>query len=118
MSSRWSRRPEGSLAAVKLPAVLAPLRHRDFRLLLTGQTVSSLGNSISSIAVPFQLLAIGASPVQLGVTVAIETAAAVVFLLLGGAIADRCHRRTLIIASAAVAGLGLTVVAPLSWSGT
>lgn len=87
-------------------------------MLLTGQTVSSLGNSISNIAVPFQLLAIGASPLQLGVTVAIETAAAVAFLLLGGAIADRWQRRTLILASDAVAGLVLAVVALLSWSGT
>ena len=38
-----------SLAQLRLPAVLAPLRHRDFRLLLTGQTVSSFGNSISNV---------------------------------------------------------------------
>ena len=103
---------------MKLPAVLAPLRHRDFRLLLTGQTVSSFGNSISNIAVPFQLLAIGGSPLQLGITVAIETASAVAFLLLGGAIADRWQRRTLILVSDAVAGVVLAIVALLSASGT
>lgn len=102
---------------MRLPAVLAPLRHRDFRLLLTGQTVSSFGNSISNVAVPFQLLAIGASPLQLGITVAIETATAVAFLLLGGAIADRWQRRTLILASDALGGLVLAIVAALSVSG-
>jgi DHA3 family tetracycline resistance protein-like MFS transporter len=102
---------------VKLPAVLAPLRHRDFRLLLTGQTVSSFGNSISNIAVPFQLLALGASPLQLGITVAIETATSVAFLLLGGAIADRWQRRTLILASDALGGAVVAIVALLSASG-
>jgi len=96
---------------VRLPAVAAPLRHRDFRLLLTGQTVSSFGNSISNIAVPFQLFALGASPLQLGIAVAIETATSVSFLLLGGAIADRLQRRTLILASDV---LGATVVATLA----
>ena len=103
---------------MRLPAVLGPLRHRDFRLLLTGQTVSSFGNSISNVAVPFQLLALGASPLQLGITVALETVSAVAFLLLGGAIADRWQRRTLILASDAVAGGVLAIVALLSASGT
>jgi MFS transporter, DHA3 family, tetracycline resistance protein len=102
---------------VKLPAVLVPLRHRDFRLLLTGQTVSSFGNSISNVAVPFQLLALGASPLQLGITIAIETVTAVAFLLLGGAVADRVQRRTLILASDALAGSVLATVAALSTSG-
>jgi len=102
---------------VKLPAVLVPLRHRDFRLLLTGQTVSSFGNSVSNVAVPFQLLALGASPLQLGITIAIETVTAVAFLLLGGAVADRIQRRTLILASDALAGCVLATVAALSVSG-
>jgi len=102
---------------VKLPAVLVPLRHRDFRLLLTGQTVSSFGNSISNVAVPFQLLALGASPLQLGITIAIQTASNVAFLLLGGAVADRIQRRTLILASDALAGCVLATVAALSLSG-
>lgn len=102
---------------MRLPAVLVPLRHRDFRLLLTGQTVSSFGNSISNIAVPFQLLALGASPLQLGITVAIESVSAVAFLLLGGAIADRWQRRTLILASDAVGGTVVAVLAGLSASG-
>ena len=102
---------------MRLPAVLAPLRHRDFRLLLTGQTVSSVGNSISNVAVPFQLLALGASPLQLGITVAIETATAVAFLLIGGAVADRWQRRTLILASDLLGGCVVAGVAVLSATG-
>jgi DHA3 family tetracycline resistance protein-like MFS transporter len=102
---------------LRLPAVLAPLRHRDFRLLLTGQTVSSFGNSISNVAVPFQVLALGGSPLQLGIAVALETAASVAFLLLGGAIADRIQRRTLILASDTVGGCVVAILAVLSASG-
>jgi MFS family permease len=102
---------------LRLPAVLAPLRHRDFRLLLTGQTVSSFGNSVSNVAVPFQVLALGGSPLQLGIAVALETATSVLFLLLGGAIADRIQRRTLILASDLVGGCVVTILAVLSASG-
>ena len=100
-----------------MPAVLAPLRHRNFRLLLTGQTVSSFGNSVSNVAVPFQLLALGASPLQLGFAVGLETAASVAFLLLGGAIADRLQRRTLILASDVLGGLVVATMAVLSATG-
>ena len=65
------------------PRLLVPLRNRDFRLLWTGQTVSSFGNSVQSVAMPFQLLALGASPLQLGISVAINSATSIVFLLIG-----------------------------------
>ena len=102
---------------MKLPAVLAPLRHRDFRLLWTGQTVSSFGNSVSNVAVPFQLLALGATPLQLGIAVGLETATSVAFLLLGGAVADRLQRRTLILASDVLGGCVVAVMALLSGTG-
>ncbi len=96
------------------PRILVPLRHRDFRLLWTGQTVSSFGNHVQSIAMPFQLLALGASPLQLGIAVALDTLSSVVFLLVGGAVADRVARRTLIIASDLLGGCVVAVVAFLS----
>jgi DHA3 family tetracycline resistance protein-like MFS transporter len=96
------------------PRLLVPLRHRDFRLLWTGQTVSSFGNNVQSVALPFQLLILGASPLQLGIAVAIGTVTSVAFLLLGGAIADRVPRRTLIIASDLVGGCVVALMALLS----
>jgi MFS family permease len=96
------------------PRLLIPLRHRDFRLLWTGQTVSSFGGNVQSVAMPFQLLALGATPVQLGIAVAIGTVASITFLLVGGAVADRVPRRTLIIASDLVGGCVVAVMAFLS----
>ena len=63
---------------------------------------------------PFQLLALGATPVQLGIAVAIGTVASIAFLLVGGAIADRVPRRRLIIASDLVGGCVVALVAFLS----
>jgi MFS family permease len=100
-----------------LPQILVPLRHRDFRLLWVGQTVSTFGNSVYSVAMPFQLLALGASPIELGVAVGINTAAAVAFLLLGGAVADRVPRRTLILASDVVGAAAVGATALLSAAG-
>ena len=96
------------------PRLLVPLRHRDFRLLWTGQTVSSFGNHVQGIAMPFQLLALGASPLQLGIAVALDTLSSVAFLLVGGAVADRVARRTLIIASDLFGGCVVATVAFLS----
>jgi MFS family permease len=102
---------------VRLPAILVPLRHRDFRLLLVGQTVSSFGNFFFYVALPFQLLALGASPVELGIAVTILSASTLVFLLLGGAVADRVSRRRLILASDAVGGGATAMIALLAWAG-
>lgn len=96
--------------------ILAPLRQRDFRLLFTGQLVSMLGNQIYSVALPFQILALGGSPLQLGTGFAFFTGAQLVTALFGGALVDRFPRRRVIltmdflstIAVGAVALLGLT----------
>ena len=106
-----------SLFPLHWPRVLGPLRHRDFRLLWTGQTVSSFGNHVYGVALPFQLLALGASPLELGLAVGINTATAIAFLLLGGAIADRVSRRTLIVVSDLVGGCGVAATALLSATG-
>ena len=99
------------------PRLILPLRHRDFRLLWTGQTVSSFGNYVQSVALPFQLLALGASPLQLGIAVAINTVTSIAFLVVGGAVADRVARRTLIVGSDLVGGCAVTALALLSASG-
>jgi len=102
---------------MRLPLILEPLRHRDFRLLWTGQTVSSFGNFVYMVAVPFQILALGGSPLQLGLGAAINTGTMLVFLLLGGAIVDRLPRRRIILASDLASGCVVSVVAVLGFAG-
>ena len=96
--------------------ILAPLRHRDFRLLFIGQAVSMFGNQLYMVALPFQILALRGSPLQLGTGFALFSGAQLITILFGGALVDRFSRRRVIltmdflstIAVAAVATLGLT----------
>lgn len=98
----------------RLP-MLEPLRHRDFRLLWIGQTVSMVGNGLYSVALPFQILQLGGTPLQLGTAFTFFTAAQLLMALFGGAIVDRLPRRRVILATdllsalvvGAMAGLGV-----------
>jgi DHA3 family tetracycline resistance protein-like MFS transporter len=101
---------------MRLPAFTAPLGVRDFRLLLVGQTISAIGNYVFLVAVPFQLLSLGASPLELGVAVTILVGATLVFLLIGGAQADRHSRRRLILANDVVGAATTAVLAALAFS--
>ncbi len=68
--------------------MLAPLRHRDFRLLLFGQTVSIFGNQLSFVALPFQILALKGTALQLGTGFTIFATAQLATILFGGALVD------------------------------
>jgi MFS family permease len=77
---------------------LGLLREHDFRQLFAADTVSQLGSQVSLLALPLiAVLALNASPFEVGVLAACETAA---FLLVGlpaGAWVDRMRRRDVLI---------------------
>jgi MFS family permease len=102
---------------MRLPRIVEPLRHRDFRLLWTGQTLTLLGTFVSTIAYPFQILQLGGSAFELGIGVSLFTGASLVFLLIGGAVADRVARRTLIIATELGGGMIVGIIAILGFAG-
>lgn len=99
------------------PRVLVPLRHRDFRLLVIGQTVSQFGNTFWLVALPFQLIALGATPVELGIAVTLAGVSSLVFILLGGSLADRLSRRRIILACDAIGAVTTGLVALLAATG-
>ena len=100
-----------------VPRALEPLRHRDFRLLWTGQTISLVGNFIHGVALPFQILALGGGALELGLWGAILSASSLIFVLFGGAFADRFPRRALILVTDLIAGFVVAAVATLAASG-
>jgi DHA3 family tetracycline resistance protein-like MFS transporter len=102
---------------VRLPRIVEPLRHRDFRLLWTGQTLTLLGSFVSNIAYPFQVLQLGGSALELGALVSAFTGASLIFLLIGGAVADRVPRRILIVVAELGSGVIVGVVALLGFVG-
>ena len=80
------------------PRALEALRHRDFRLLFTGQLVSLIGDAAFVTALGWKTFTIAGSA-KLGVVLLCQALALLTTLLIGGALADRFSRRRLMIVS-------------------
>ncbi|EWM17683.1 MFS transporter [Kutzneria sp. 744] len=94
------------------------LRHRDFRWLTVGRTVSLIGNGMAPIALAFAVLDLTGSAADLGVVVAGRSLATVVVLLAGGVIADRLPRAAVLQGSSIAAGITQALVASLVLTGS
>jgi MFS family permease len=97
-----------------------PLRHRNFRLLVTGTTTSALGNAITPVALAFAVLDLGGSAAQLGLVVAAFALADVVTVLFGGVLGDRVPRQLMLEGSSAACVLTQGVLAVMlvgGWAG-
>ncbi|TDO32696.1 MFS transporter [Paractinoplanes brasiliensis] len=90
---------------------LAPLRYGAFRLLAAGRMISMLGNAVAPIALAFAVLDLTGSAGDLGLVVGARSLTNVVFLLLGGVIADRLPRHLVMVVSSAVAAITQAAVA-------
>jgi MFS family permease len=92
---------------------VGPLRrHREFRLLYTGQAVSFAGSMITFVAIPFQVYELTRSTFVVGLLGLAEIAPLLVTALIGGALADAHDRRRLVlIADATLLALSLVLVA-------
>ncbi len=90
-----------------------PLRLRDFRLLIAGQMVSTVGDMFYAVALPWFVLSSGGTPRDLGIVLAAYGIPRAGFVLLGGALSDRAQpRRMMLLADIARAFLvgGLAVI--------
>ena len=86
---------------------VTPLRrHRDFRLLFTGQAVTFVGSMITYVAIPFQVYAITRSTFLVGLLGLVEFVAMMSTSFVGGALADSVDRRRIV----QVTEVGLLVI--------
>lgn len=92
---------------------LGPLRHREFRLLVTGTTTSSFGGAVTPVALAFAVLDLGGSASDLGLVVAAFALAEVVTVLFGGVLGDRVARQLMMQGSAAACAVVQAAVATL-----
>ena len=100
----------GSSLVKKKIALVQLAKHREPRLLVTGQTVSQFGDGVALVALTLLVLdTTGNSASKLAWFVAARMTPLVVFLLVGGAIVDRFSRRILLLISDCVRAL-LTAV--------
>src|SRR4051812_36953546 len=96
-------------AHVQKPA--SPLSVRNFRLLWIGESISLLGDQFYLIALPWLVLQLTSSALALGTILALASIPQAMFMLVGGALADRFSPRLVMMASNAAR---LVLVAVLS----
>jgi hypothetical protein len=73
-------------------------RHRDFRRLWTGETISVFGSRMGDVAVSFAaVIAMGATPIEMGLLAAVRLVPKLLFSLIAGVWVDRLRRRPLMI---------------------
>jgi DHA3 family tetracycline resistance protein-like MFS transporter len=83
---------------------------RDFALLWSGQTVSSLGDGIFTIALAIVTLEIDHSPSGIALVFAARAIPSVLLALVGGVVVDRVSRRLTMLSSDAVRGITVGVI--------
>jgi len=100
----------GLLPAAPRPG---PLRSAPFRYLATARVVSRLGGAMAPVALAFAVLGLTGSATDLGLVVGARSLASVVFLLIGGVVADRVPRYVLLVGSSLAAAITQGAVAVL-----
>jgi MFS family permease len=96
---------------------LSPLATPNFRYFFIGQVVNRFGGSMAGVALAFAVLEIDDSASALGWVIAASSIPMVVFMLLGGAIADRLPRAVVLRGCNLVQGVAQTLTAVLVISG-
>jgi MFS family permease len=82
---------------MRMPSGLDVLRLREFRLVFGAALVSLLGDGMVPVALSFAVLDLTGSATDLGLVLAARSVALVGSLLIGGVVADRVSRRTVMI---------------------
>ncbi|GAC1504356.1 MAG: MFS transporter [Candidatus Dormibacteraceae bacterium] len=77
--------------------MLGALRHRNYRLFLTGQIISTVGTWMQSVAMPWLALQLTHSALLVGLVLAAQFLPVLVAGPLGGLVADRYRKRTVLI---------------------
>jgi hypothetical protein len=72
---------------------------REFRLLFGAQAISVLGDRMVAIALAFAVLELGGGATEVGIVMACRTLPLVATLLIGGVVADRVSRQTVMVLS-------------------
>jgi len=82
---------------LKESSIIALRLYRDFRLLWTGQMISSVGTQMQMVAINWHIYNLTHSPVMLGLTGLVRIVPIIIFSLFGGVVADAHDRRRLML---------------------
>ncbi|MFB6556745.1 MFS transporter, partial [Streptomyces sp. NPDC056405] len=107
--------PEESAEAHKRPPPL--WRDRDYLYWWTGNGLSALGTSMSTLAIPLLVLYLTGSATQAGLITVLHMIGRLATLAIGGVLADRMNRRAILCLAPLVQALSMGVVALLAYRG-
>jgi predicted MFS family arabinose efflux permease len=96
---------------------LAPVRHRGFRLLVTGQLASNFGDAFYAVALPWYVLAGHGGPLLLAAVLAAYGIPRTALVAIGGHASDRWHPWTVMMTADAVRAVAVAVLAAAALSG-
>jgi MFS family permease len=77
--------------------MLGALRHRNYRLFLTGQIISTIGTWMQSVAMPWLALQLTHNALLVGLVLAAQFMPVLLGSQLGGVVADRYRKRTVLL---------------------
>src|SRR6267378_3837585 len=102
---------------LSLRHTFASLKHRNFRLFFIGQLVSLAGTWMQNTAQSWLVYQLTGSKLLLGMVAAVGSAPMLLFSVLGGSVADRHAKRTVILCTQAGMMVLAFTLAALVWSG-
>lgn len=115
----WRRTPR--LSADDLPqeggGTFRALRHRNYRLFYTGQSISLCGTWMQTIAQAWLVIELTDSKVALGTVTMLQFLPITMFVLFAGVIADRVPKRNFIVGTQVLAMAQALTLAALVFSG-
>src|SRR6185503_8562773 len=95
----------------------ASLRHRDFRLLWTGQIVSVIGSQMQMVAINWHIYLLTHSAFALGLVGLFRAGPIILCSLIGGVVADVIDRRRLMIVTQSVMLISSSILALVTLNG-
>ena len=97
---------------------LGPLVERQYRLLFSATTITTLGDAVAAIALTFAVLDLqGAKATDLGIVLATRQVANAAVLLFGGVLSDRLPRNRVLVGASLVQGAAQAATASFVLSG-
>jgi MFS family permease len=96
---------------------LGPLHGREFRLLFAATTITTLGDSVATVALAFAVLHATGSATRLGIVIAAREVASASMLLLGGVLADRVPRSHVLVGASLLQGTAQAATAAVVLAG-
>ena len=102
--------------ALRQLSLFQPLRHRGFRMVWIGETVSMFGDQFYLVALPWLALALTGSSLALGLVLMAAAVPRAALMLVGGALSDRYDPRAIMVASSAARAGLVGILALLVWT--